>query len=547
MTDPSAAAYEPPEKENHSQSLPKDKRPSRTRWLPGTIPSVIVVLCIIGVTWARLTGIRGDAGEVNAMTFGCTFVAALALSIWFIFRSSYSKRLRYGFLAALFLLIAGFVSTFRICHFSGEMIPQFCFRWARASLDPLDIKAGNVDLVTKTPLDFPQFLGPNRNGRITTLQLTDDWSRNPPKLIWKHPIGAGWSAFAAVNGYAVTMEQRGDEELVTCYEVHTGKLRWVHAIKARHETLLGGVGPRSTPTIDEGRVFALGATGVLRCLDGRNGKLVWSRDLLQEFDTSASTDSSEVAWGRANSPLIVDDLVVVPAGGHGDGVRSLVAFNKHTGERVWDAGRTQISYSSPILGTLNNRRQIISVNENTVTGHDPKSGEQLWMFDWPGSSSGPANTSQPTIFKDSVVVSKGYAQGMARYSITNGEAKKIYANRRAMRTKLTSMVASGDYGYGLSDGILECVDLNDGQSRWKVRAGDYGHGQILIVGDRILVITEKTGDLALVAATPSRFQELARISALGGDTWNNMCLYGRFLLLRNAEEAACFELPLRET
>src|SRR4029078_7871923 len=131
--------------------------------------------------------------------------------------------------------------------------------------------------------DFPQFLGPQRSCWIPGPELARDWSKQPPKLVWKRPIGAGWSAFSAVNGYAVTMEQRGAEEWVTCYEVATGEPVWGQAIEARHENPMGGVGPRATPTIHRGRVYALGATGVLRCLDGASGKLLWSDDVRKRY------------------------------------------------------------------------------------------------------------------------------------------------------------------------------------------------------------------------------------------------------------------------
>ena len=234
-----------------------------------------------------------------------------------------------------------------------------------------------VDMVTTTPMDFPQFLGPHRDLYLPDIQLDHDWKASPPQEVWRHPIGAGWSGFSVVNGYAVTMEQRGPDELVTCYAVESGQALWSHGETTRHETLAGGIGPRCTPTIDEGLVYALGATGILRCLDGANGNLLWRDDILQRGGVPVDQESKAISWGRAASPLIVDDLVVVPLGGPAGGeCFSLIAYDKTTGEIRWKGGDEQASYASPALGTLCGMRQIVIVNEKTVSGHRPEDGQR---------------------------------------------------------------------------------------------------------------------------------------------------------------------------
>ena len=179
-----------------------------------------------------------------------------------------------------------------------------------------------IDLTTTTQDDFPGFLGHDRSGVVSRVQLARDWEARPPQLVWRQPIGEGWSAFAVVNGYAVTMEQRGEREAVTAYDARTGALLWSQEIGARFSHPLGGIGPRSTPTIDEGRVFALGSRGQIACLDGATGALIWEKNLLEEYGVSREQEFASIQYGRSNSLLIVDDLVIVPAGGnkggHGD-------------------------------------------------------------------------------------------------------------------------------------------------------------------------------------------------------------------------------------
>jgi outer membrane protein assembly factor BamB len=448
---------------------------------------------------------------------------------------------------------------FRIERLSGELLPTFAFRFStkadRLMELPPDELAGvaaklKVNL-RPTEDDFPQFLGPRRSDRVENVKLARPWTDRQPQLVWRHKIGAGWSAFSVVGGHAITMEQRGDWEMVTCYSVKSGQLEWSHADKTRYERLEAGIGPRSTPTIDNEMVFALGALGHLICLDGDTGKCVWEKDLLKEYDIPIEGGKHEdvVLWGRSNSPLIVGHRVIVPIGGpKGGKLVSLAAFDKQTGALVWEGGDKQISYSSPAVATLAGAKQILIANEDTLAGHDVKTGKQLWEYPWPGRTNVNPNVSQAVpIPPNRVFISKGYGGGSMLLELDpNGDgtfkAREVWKNPRAMKTKFTNVFVLAGCAYGLSDGILECVDLSDGQRKWK--QGTYGHGQILGVGDLLLVLTEE-GEVVLVEATPdSPNNVLGRFQAIEGMTWNNMALSGPYLLVRNAEEAACYKLPL---
>lgn len=493
-----------------------------------------------------------EQANVNVITLVLSSVAAGAIIVWFAFFSGYARRWRWGVFGLLVLGLVAAMACWRIDEVDGDLVPRrVSFRWqpqADQRLARLTAEAEAVDLQTTTPEDISQFLGPRRDARLTGIRLRRDWQARSPQLAWRREIGAGWSSFAVVNGFAVTMEQRGDEELVTCYEVATGTPRWVHAAPTRHQTLPGGVGPRATPTIHRGRVYALGATGVLRCLDGATGRPVWTEDLLARIGVTPEEDLNAIAWGRANSPLIVDDFVVVPLGGPVKGPWvSLAAFDRMTGRLVWTGGDCQASYSSPLLATLAGERQILIVNQGYVSGHDPASGQELWKHPWPGSSNSNATVSQVVpVSNDRLLLSKGYGVGakllqVSRSSQGGWQVAEVWSNSRVLRTKFCNVVVQGAHVYGLSDGVLECVELASGQRVWK--AGRYGQGQILGVGDLLIVQTE-SGDVALVEATSAGHHELGRFAALEGKTWNNPSLYGRYLLVRNAEQAACYELAL---
>jgi outer membrane protein assembly factor BamB len=501
----------------------------------------------------RVLGSGLEQANLNVTMFVLGFVAVAAILIWFLFFSAYSRQLRWS---AAGVLVLGFVTAnmcVRVEQVSGDLVPQFAFRWqphADQRLAKPVADASAVNLQTTTPDDFPQFLGPRRGAHLTGVRLNRDWQAHPPRPVWRREIGAGWSTLAVVNGFAVTLEQRGDDELVTCYDVATGQPRWFHAVPARHQTVLGGAGPRSTPTIDQGRVYALGATGVLRCLDGATGQPLWSDDLLARIGVTPEEDLNAVAWGRASSPLVVDGLVVVPLGGRvKEPWVSLAAFDKLTGRLVWTGGDCQASYSSPVLATIAGQRQILIVNQDFVSGHDPATGRALWKYPWPGSSHANANVSQVVpVPNDRLLLSKGYGGGAKLLQVSlagdgQWQVAEVWANSRVLRTKFTNVVVHGDYVYGLSDGILECVELAGGQRVWK--EGRYGQGQILGVDD-LLVVQAESGEVALVEAAPAGYRELGRFTALEGKTWNNPSLYGRYLLVRNAEQAACYELAARD-
>ena len=363
----------------------------------------------------------------------------------------------------------------------------------------------------------------------------------------------GRSGFSAVNGYAVTMEQRGAEEVVTCYSIDKGEVMWAHSHSARHDTVMGGLGPRSTPTIDEGFVYALGATGFLRCINGADGELVWSDDLLQRCGMTVDEDSDGVRWGRAASPLVVADLLIVPLGGPKGSRHSLVAYDKKTGEVRWLGGDRQVSYASPSLATVAGIEQVLIVNESSVSGHSLEDGSVLWLYEWIGRSNEEANCSQAILLPNDQVLLSNRREAKLLQLLPAGksslQAEPVWSGstgRNKLKTKFTNVIARDGYAYGLSDGILECIEIETGERQWKTRRGNYGHGQLLGVGDVILVQAE-SGAVVLVEFNPEELVELGRCEALSERTWNTPCLYGSLLLVRNASEVACYRLKLRDS
>jgi outer membrane protein assembly factor BamB len=380
--------------------------------------------------------------------------------------------------------------------------------------------------------DWPDFRGPNRDGRYDQTIVTD-WPGEGLTPIWKQPIGLGYASFVAADGRVFTIEQRRNQEVVSAYDVETGRELWVHGWDAEFIEWQGGDGPRATPTYHEGRVYALGALGELRCLDARTGALVWRRNILED------NGARNLDWGMSASPLIVDDKVVVLPGGRSG--KSVAAYSKTDGEPVWTSLDDQQAYTSPMLATLAGIRQIVVVSASRAVGLAVEEGRLLWEYPW--FTQVGINVAQPLLLGgDRVFLSAGYGHGAAVFEVVRAgdrfSTSTIWQNTR-MKNKFTSSVLHEGFIYGLDEAILACVEAATGELKWK--AGRYGYGQIVLAGDHVIVLTED-GDIALVRATPERHDELARFPAIEGRTWNHPIIAGGRLIVRNLREMAAFDL-----
>ncbi|RCS48314.1 hypothetical protein DTL42_13395 [Bremerella cremea] len=577
-----------PSEHDVPQSLAQQKPPRYVppRWVWIT-SAVLLLIGVLGLYGERLgkgplaslydfAWFLRDGSFCNLIMLIGGFFALFIPLMWITFASSWPTRVRLLPLALIVLMVGGFFTVFKIKAVSGNMIPRFGYRWAKdpdqrleqfvSVAPPAGEKTADRAALPPDPHAWPQFLGPERNNRLPGPKLATDWTAHPPQELWRMPIGAGWSGFAAQNGRIYTMEQRDQQEMVTCYDIENltadgqPSPLWGVGVEARHYTSMGYFGPRCTPLLFDGRVYALGATGVLSCVDQATGQVVWQHDLLEMYGVTPEVESSNIAWGRSNSPLAYElpdrKIVIIPAGGpdaqNSEAMVSLVAFDAATGETVWEGGHQQISYASPSVIHVDGADQICSVNEATITGHDPATGKQLWEMEWPGKSNGNATCSQVLpLGNNQFFVSKGYGQGARTFEVKPaGEesfsVESLWDNARLLNTKFTNVSIQGEEVFGIDDSILEKVKLGAKRPTWRERG--FGHGQVLLVGDVLLVMGEE-GNLAAVDSQSDKYHEYARIKALSSEvapTWNPMCLYGDLLLVRNAEEAACYRLATED-
>lgn len=414
------------------------------------------------------------------------------------------------------------------------------WRWEASSEDqaasfdqslPADTPVGALP-ATAGPGDWPCFRGAHQDSVVAGLQL-GDW-KTPPKEVWRRPVGPGWSSCSIVGDHLFTQEQRGTDELVVCYHTGTGSQIWASGDPVRYNDMPSGVGPRATPTFHEGKLYTLGGTGLVNCLDAGTGKRLWQVDLNKAFG------SKTAPFGFSSSPLVVGNQVIVHPGSAA-GPR-VVALNAQTGKELWQAGSGALGYSSPHAATLGGMAQILIFNGDGLFAHDSATGKELWKFDCKAEETAPVCV-QPLILPDERIVLGGGRPGVAAHCIKatrSGENWSVEELWDApFAPAFNDYVRVGDYLYSLEGGRLVCIDANTGKRKWK--DGHYGAGQVLLAGDRLLVLAE-SGKLALVNPNPDRWQELGSVAALSDKTWNHPAIANGRLYVRNGREMVCYEL-----
>lgn len=544
----------------------KDRKPPDFRARTARLMKLLVGCAVLGIG-IQFVELINDNSIRNAISMIAAIVAYLGVMNWLGRWVATKRSGLIGTLAAIGVALLP-LAFFRLRGFSGEIIPQVEYRFAsgRSLATPTGSPTGpeSASAQTQAPyqgLSFPQFLGPNRNGIIARREFEIPQGKFSDPL-WKIDIGDGWSGFAIEGERCVTQEQRDDRECVSCYRISDGQLLWIHEETARHENPLGGIGPRATPTIHDGKVFAQGATGLVLCLDLKSGAPIWKRDLLEIAGWDQDASETQISWGRSGSPLIVRDLCVLPLGGPDSGIaerevdgvrlqgRGLIALDIATGKVRWANGSDQISYASPIVMRLDGVDQIVIVNEDSVSGHAIEDGNTLWSTPWSGMSNGSASCSAAAqVDENAFLVGKAYGEGSAAYEVRSAaggfEVKERWKKPSLLKTKFSHTSVIGDHAFALSDGTLECVELKAGKRVWaQSRGSRYGHGQTLLVED-VLVVQSEDGHVAIAAATTEGFDELATGEGLKSKSWNIPAIAGNYLLFRNDVEAIAYRFAPR--
>ena len=528
---------------------------SRARWLERLGALALIVLALTG-TWF----LRHDSMHLAWFLAYVIPVTSLAFVAWAVITRRMPDRVRHLTMVATILIAGGGWLLLRQDGINGDHQATFGWRWAASPEERMLAQVSNETLApapaasvaptatpaasptasvteeaakspTTQPVEtraaWPGFRGPKRDGIARGVKIDTDWSGKPPVQLWRRPVGPGWSSFAVNGDLVYTQEQRGENELVSCYKASTGQPVWTHQDAARFFESNAGAGPRATPTLSNNRVYTFGATGILNALDANNGAVLWSRNVAKETNTEVPF------WGFSGSPLVVGDMVIVAASGQ------LVAYDAASGTRRWLGPAGGGSYSSPQFVTIDGVAQVMLVNGAGVTSVAVADGKQLWEHKWSSNF-----MVQPALIGESDILLTSQENGARRIAVSHNASGWNVAERwttNSLKPYFNDFVVHKGHAFGFDGRILACIDLANGERKWK--GGRYGNGQLVLLPDQdLLLVLSEEGELALVGATPDQFTERAKAPAIQGKTWNHPVLVGDILLVRNAEEMAAFRL-----
>lgn len=388
--------------------------------------------------------------------------------------------------------------------------------------------------------DWPQILGPNRNGISKESGLIDQFPDDGPKVLWRSPLGIGMSGIAVVGETAYTMFQDDSQQFIVALDVKSGKQRWKSKIAPAFKNAMGN-GPRSTPVIDRDQVFALSGEGILAGYSLKDGKQLWSVDLVAEFG------GRPAEYGMACSPILTDEHVIITAG---LAKATVAAFDRRSGKVAWTAGTgNPAGYSSPALLSIGQQVQLVAFHGSGVLGLDPKSGMEIWSY--PYKTDYDCNIATPISVGSNVLISSGENHGTTLLKVpenSSGSVSEVWSslgNRSVLRNEWQTSILIDGYLYGF-DNIgsagpvtnLTCINAKTGERVWLKRR--FGKGN-LIAADGKLWCSTMEGELVIVKATPDKFEELHRTSLIGKTRQAPALSNGR-IFLRDDTEIICVDV-----
>jgi hypothetical protein len=542
-----------------------------------------LLCCLLVLIWwlaaSRATWkerVFGTVGLIAALAFtvalvhptmrgpGTTYLTAPMGILLFAVSAAWLARHRPGIRTGSSLLLAfiGFGCSLLLRNegMTGEHVLDTRWRWSKSAeammlvasgSEPRTETSGETNEETSPPEiatsalanpEWPGFRGPDRAAHWRGPQIAANWSSHPPRQLWKIAVGPAWSSFAVAGKLLFTQEQRGPMETVVCYDAETGREIWNRQMETRLDDPLGGPGPRATPTIaavgDGAGLFVTGATGMFMRLDPATGAMVWQQDLKLIAGRTAPM------WGFAASPLVTRALAIVYAGGPAD--KGLLAFDAGSGALRWSAPAGSDSYSSPQLNTVCGEELAWLLSNDGLRGVDPATGKERLTYEWKFKG---YRALQPTVIGDTVLLPTPMNAGTRAIRIRKNDRGQLAVaelwTARNLKPDFTDFVAHEEHLYGIDGGLFTCVDLTSGERKWK--GGRYGKGQVLLLENSgLLLVAAEDGRVVLLRADPSVHSEAGSFQGLEGKTWNHPVVVGDRLYVRNAQEAACYQLTLVE-
>ena len=386
------------------------------------------------------------------------------------------------------------------------------------------------------PADWPQFLGPERNGVYRGPALADTWGAEGPRVVWRKPIGHGFSGPVVAQDRVILFHRVKNEEIVEALDPRTGATQWRYAYPTSYRDDFGfDEGPRAVPVVADGVVYTFGAEGQLHALDLAKGTRLWSEDTMRRFRVA------KAFFGAAGSPLVEDGRVLANVGGAEAGI---VAFDARTGKVLWTATSHEASYSSGIAATIAGRRSAIFLTRMGLVGLDPATGGVQFERRWRARMAASVNVATPLVIGDLVFVSAEYGPGAAALRVDGATLVELWASDEVMSNHYATSVYHDGYLYGFHGRqefgpSFRAVELRTGKVRWS--QDRFRAGTVTLAGNRLLILRE-AGELILAAASPDAFTPLARAQVLPGTARAYPALSDGFLYARNDDTLLALDL-----
>ena len=391
-------------------------------------------------------------------------------------------------------------------------------------------------VATAIAQDWPQILGPTRNGVYSGPPITRTFPKSGPPLVWTREVGAGFAGPAVAAGRLILFHRVGGREVVDALDAATGKTIWTAEYPTAYRDDFGfDEGPRAIPLIDGGRIFTHGADGMLQALDFATGRKLWAVDTRRDFSVAKGY------FGAASSPLVDGDRVLLNVGGRNAGI---VAFDVATGKAVWTATSDEASYSSPVMADIAGQRTAVFFTRAGLVALDPASGAVRYQHRWRARMAASVNAATPLVIKDQIFLSASYSTGAVLLQVAGGAVKPVWSGDESLSNHYSTSVHRDGYLYGFEGRqefgqSLRCVELATGKVMWNVDG--FGAGTLMIAGD-LLIITRESGELVLAPASPKAFQPAARAQLIPGVIRAYPALAAGTFFVRNEHTLAAFSL-----
>ena len=410
-----------------------------------------------------------------------------------------------------------------------KQVPHFKVAWAVAV-------ALAATVVTQAANDWPQYLGPSRNGVYAGPALADAWGANGPKAVWRKQVGQGFAGPAVVGNRVILFHRVGNEEVLESLDAATGDAVWRYAYPTRYRDDFGfDEGPRAVPVVADGVIYTFGAEGQLHAVDLAKGTRLWSEDTMKRFGVPKGF------FGAAGSPLVEGGRVIANVGGDKAGI---VAFEAKTGKVLWAATDDDASYSSGVAATIGGRRLGVFLTRDSLVGLDPASGMVQFQRRWRARIAASVNAATPIIVGDEIFVSAQYGPGAGVLRVNGSQLADVWTSDDVLSNHYATSVFYNGYLYGFHGRqefgpSFRAVEFETGTVKWSQE--QFRAGSVLLAGDRLL-ITREGGELILASASPQAFKPIARAQILQGVVRPYPALADGLLYVRNENTLVCLDL-----